>query len=127
MSALILAYDGTLQFPDGSPACDIGVELSNVGLTILGDNFLRSACAVYDIDAKQIGLAQAKPNAPAGSSISRYRPMAFLAPQELPPSYPSLHNHVRQHRQRLDHQRALQVKQLPHAPQRPRVRCHEVL
>ena len=69
MSALILAYDGTLQFPDGSPACDIGVEPSNIGLTILGDNFLRSAYVVYNIDAKQIGLAQAKPNAPAGSSI----------------------------------------------------------
>ena len=48
-----------LQFDDGTPACQFGVDQSPDGISILlGDTFLRSAYVVYDLDAQQIGIAQ---------------------------------------------------------------------
>ncbi|KAL8853765.1 MAG: hypothetical protein Q9221_001408 [Calogaya cf. arnoldii] len=48
-----------MVFPDGTPACVFGLEVyKNPGTMILGDTFLRSAYVVFDLDNKQIGLAQ---------------------------------------------------------------------
>jgi hypothetical protein len=64
-----IGTDGTwLKFKDGSLACVLGLESSggsgnsNLGV-ILGDTFLRSAYVVYDLDNKQISLAQTVFNA----------------------------------------------------------------
>ncbi|KAL8659987.1 MAG: hypothetical protein Q9226_000150 [Calogaya cf. arnoldii] len=48
-----------LVFPDGTPACVFGLEVNhNPSNMILGDTFMRSAYVVFDLDNKQIGLAQ---------------------------------------------------------------------
>ncbi|KAL8730337.1 MAG: hypothetical protein Q9166_004102 [cf. Caloplaca sp. 2 TL-2023] len=55
--------DGSgLQFRDGSDACILGVQGADVDFLLLGDTFLRSAYVVYDLESKQIALAQAKLN-----------------------------------------------------------------
>lgn len=46
--------------------CAFGVSMSS-GTYLLGDTFLRSAYAVYDLDAKQVALAQASFNATSSS------------------------------------------------------------
>ncbi|KAL8712142.1 MAG: hypothetical protein Q9220_003576 [cf. Caloplaca sp. 1 TL-2023] len=51
-----------LQFKDGSDACLLGVEGADIDFLLLGDTFLRSAYVVYDLESKQIALAQAKLN-----------------------------------------------------------------
>jgi candidapepsin len=42
--------------------CLLAIYPSSVvdGYTILGDTFLRSACVVYDLDNRQVAVAQAK-------------------------------------------------------------------
>ncbi|KAL1966350.1 hypothetical protein VTN77DRAFT_4492 [Rasamsonia byssochlamydoides] len=49
-----------LEYEDGSLACQLGIQpLTEPDLgVILGDTFLRSAYVVYDLDNKQISLAQ---------------------------------------------------------------------
>lgn len=47
-------------------SCAFGISLSDDTL-LLGDTFLRSAYAVYDLDAKQVALAQAKFNSTTSS------------------------------------------------------------
>ncbi|OKL55519.1 hypothetical protein UA08_09198 [Talaromyces atroroseus] len=57
MSELVL--DGTEKgFPEGT--CVFGIAPSKPGVNILGDNFLRSAYVVYDLDNNEISLASAK-------------------------------------------------------------------
>ncbi|KAL8801586.1 MAG: hypothetical protein Q9200_006908 [Gallowayella weberi] len=51
-----------LRFHDNSPACILGVEGADIDFLLLGDTFLRSAYVVYDLESKQIALAQAKLN-----------------------------------------------------------------
>lgn len=51
-----------LQFKDGSDACTLGVEGADIDFLLLGDTFLRSAYVVYDLESKQIALAQSKLN-----------------------------------------------------------------
>ncbi|KAI4204505.1 MAG: hypothetical protein LQ350_001055 [Teloschistes chrysophthalmus] len=51
-----------LQFKDGSDACTLGIEGADIDFLLLGDTFLRSAYVVYDLESKQIALAQAKLN-----------------------------------------------------------------
>ncbi|KAL8694858.1 MAG: hypothetical protein Q9224_003490 [Gallowayella concinna] len=51
-----------LRFQDNSPACILGVEGADIDFLLLGDTFLRSAYVVYDLESKQIALAQAKLN-----------------------------------------------------------------
>lgn len=46
--------------------CAFGVSMSS-GTYLLGDTFLRSAYAVYDLDSKQVALAQASFNATSSS------------------------------------------------------------
>ena len=46
------------NFTDGTPACQLSIETSTSYLCTLGDTFLRSAYVVYDMDNRQIALAQ---------------------------------------------------------------------
>ena len=55
-------------FEDGTPACVLGIRESQENTLTLGDPFLRSAYAVFNLEKKTIALAQAKPN-PQGSNI----------------------------------------------------------
>ncbi|EEA21956.1 hypothetical protein TMatcc_008621 [Talaromyces marneffei ATCC 18224] len=55
---------GQAKFNDGSLACFLGLEGTQGDMpVILGDTFLRSAYVVYDLDNKQISLAQTVFNA----------------------------------------------------------------
>lgn len=49
--------------------CAFGVSMSS-GTYLLGDTFLRSAYVVYDLDAKQVALAQSSFNATASSVVA---------------------------------------------------------
>ncbi|KAL8877985.1 MAG: hypothetical protein Q9198_004111 [Flavoplaca austrocitrina] len=61
---VVPAMSGGLAFPDGTPACHFGVEVSSWPTAgILGDTFLRSVYAVFDLDNKQIALAQSRTDA----------------------------------------------------------------
>ncbi|KAL9577152.1 MAG: hypothetical protein Q9212_006552 [Teloschistes hypoglaucus] len=51
-----------LRFKDGSDACTLGIVGADIDFLLLGDTFLRSAYVVYDLESKQIALAQAKLN-----------------------------------------------------------------
>ncbi|KAL8932191.1 MAG: hypothetical protein Q9216_006931 [Gyalolechia sp. 2 TL-2023] len=51
-----------LQFRDGSDACLLGVRGAQIDFLLLGDTFLRSAYAVYDLETRTIALAQARLN-----------------------------------------------------------------
>ncbi|KAL8993012.1 MAG: hypothetical protein Q9188_007443 [Gyalolechia gomerana] len=56
-----------LQFRDGSDACLLGVRGAEIDFLLLGDTFLRSAYAVYDLESKTIALAQARLNVTTSS------------------------------------------------------------
>ncbi|KAL8751104.1 MAG: hypothetical protein Q9184_006176 [Pyrenodesmia sp. 2 TL-2023] len=51
-----------LVFEDGSDACLLGVEGAEIDFLLLGDTFLRSAYVVYDLESRQIAMAQARLN-----------------------------------------------------------------
>ena len=51
-----------VTFKDGTDACRFGIEKSTDGSVILGDTFLRSAYVVYDLDNKQIAIANTNLN-----------------------------------------------------------------
>ncbi|KAE9980366.1 hypothetical protein EG327_006576 [Venturia inaequalis] len=52
-----------ITYSDGSPVCMLGLDTADASLgVILGDTFLRSAYVVYDLDRKQIGIAQTRFN-----------------------------------------------------------------
>ncbi|ODA82607.1 hypothetical protein RJ55_01115 [Drechmeria coniospora] len=52
-----------LTFDNGEPACFFGILPADSGTSVLGDTFLRSAYAVFDLDNNSISLAQTKFNA----------------------------------------------------------------
>ena len=55
-------------FNDGTPACAFGIAPTQPNSPILlGDTFLRSAYVIYDIEAKQVGIAQTNYNATSSS------------------------------------------------------------
>jgi hypothetical protein len=58
------------EYADESGGCDFGFGPPIGGFSILGDTFLRSAYAVYDIDNNVAALAQAKENQTDTSSIA---------------------------------------------------------
>jgi len=58
------------QFNDASGGCDFGFGPIIDGVSILGDTFLRSAYAVYDLDNNMAALAQAAENKTGTSSIA---------------------------------------------------------
>ncbi|KAL8949978.1 MAG: hypothetical protein Q9222_003956 [Ikaeria aurantiellina] len=59
MSGLVLPWKDNVTFADGTPACSFDVQTWDHPDAILGDSLLRSAYAVFDLDNKQISLAQA--------------------------------------------------------------------
>jgi hypothetical protein len=55
----ILTTDGeTPKFKDGTEACQVAIEAAGQNPVLFGDSFLRSAYVVYDLDKRQIALAQ---------------------------------------------------------------------
>ncbi|KAL8243848.1 hypothetical protein R6Q59_010106 [Mikania micrantha] len=58
---------------NGRTACNLGIEAAGQDPILFGDTFLRSAYVVYDLDALQIGLAQANTNGqPSEQSVSAF-------------------------------------------------------
>ncbi|KAI9671061.1 MAG: hypothetical protein M1831_005146 [Alyxoria varia] len=53
------SYGEDLTFDNGDVACQLGFEGAQGRPLLLGDTFLRSAYVVYDLDNKQISIAQA--------------------------------------------------------------------
>ena len=66
ISQLITEVPG-LTFKDGTSACKFGIQKTVDGNIILGDTFLRSAYVVYDLDNKQIAMAQTNLNGGAAN------------------------------------------------------------
>ena len=61
-----MIIDAEFQFQDGSEGCYLGIDSVDVdlgGIVLFGDTFLRSAYVVYDLENKQIALAQTNFNA----------------------------------------------------------------
>jgi hypothetical protein len=59
----VSATDGSaLKFSNGVPACLYGISPSGMSRPVLGDTFLRSVYAVYDLANNEISLAQTKFN-----------------------------------------------------------------
>lgn len=70
MSELLI--DNGMIFADGSEACALGIdaiEVSNGGIILLGDTFLRSAYVVYDLENLEIAMAQTNFNATSTSNL----------------------------------------------------------
>lgn len=62
-------YDAS-GFSDPSGGCDFGIGPPIDGVVILGDTFLRSAYAVFDIDNNQAAIAQAKYDVSSSSVVA---------------------------------------------------------
>lgn len=64
MAIPVTDSDGNfITYVDGSPVCMLGLTPADADSgVILGDTFLRSAYVVYDLDRKQIGIAQTRFN-----------------------------------------------------------------
>lgn len=61
--------EANYTFTEGTPACVLGIQPSANYETILGDNFLRSTYAVFDLDNQRIALAQINLDSTAESNI----------------------------------------------------------
>lgn len=55
---LVLSSGRRPQFTDGTEACQLGIQGAGSAPVLLGDTFLRSAYAVYDLYNNRIALAQ---------------------------------------------------------------------
>ena len=80
-----------LQYADGTPACLLTFSPSDNPQMILGDDFLHSAYAVYDLESKTIALAQSNLDpAKAESDIVEITPGQFGIPgvQSVVPDLP---------------------------------------
>ncbi|KAI4283425.1 MAG: hypothetical protein L6R35_005178 [Caloplaca aegaea] len=85
-----------LQFQDGSDACILGVSGADIDFMVLGDTFLRSAYVVYDLESRQIAMAQAKLNVSTsnvqeitGDSIPGVETVVASLPMPEPTSTPT--------------------------------------
>ncbi|MCJ1404506.1 hypothetical protein MMC11_007732 [Xylographa trunciseda] len=83
----IVTMDGSVPtLPDGSAACNFGINPSGTSPNLFGDTFLRSAYVVYDLENNLIGLANTDFNA-TGSSVTEFSnseiPGASAAPTTL--------------------------------------------
>ncbi|KAL8790638.1 MAG: hypothetical protein Q9213_000486 [Squamulea squamosa] len=58
MADFVAPFANNLTFGDGTPACYFDLESWENPYAILGDSFLRSAYAVFDLENRQIVLAQ---------------------------------------------------------------------
>ncbi|KAL8843706.1 MAG: hypothetical protein Q9176_001914 [Flavoplaca citrina] len=74
MADLVYPFTNNITFGDGTPACYFDLESTQKPYAILGVSFLRSAYAVFDLENRQIALAQAnidgKTNITASSNSS---------------------------------------------------------
>ncbi|KAL8754328.1 MAG: hypothetical protein Q9184_005149, partial [Pyrenodesmia sp. 2 TL-2023] len=57
---LVYPQEDNITFADGSPACGFAIGANDDQMAILGEKFLRSAYAVFDLENNQIALAQSK-------------------------------------------------------------------
>ncbi|MCJ1415311.1 hypothetical protein MMC32_001643 [Xylographa parallela] len=59
-SELLSEISEPYHFPDGSQACIWGIQPTNkqIDINLFGDTFMRSAYVVFDLDNRQISLAQ---------------------------------------------------------------------
>ncbi len=78
MADLVAPFANNLTFGDGTPACYFSIESWESPYVVLGDSFLRSAYAVFDLENRQIALAQSNvdpstTNRPNISQITRGR------------------------------------------------------
>ena len=69
-----LPVEKDATYADGSPYCVLGIGPSHQFFALLGDPFLRSAYAVYDLENKQIALAQADLESTAAPNIQEISP-----------------------------------------------------
>ncbi|PSR75427.1 aspartic peptidase domain-containing protein [Coniella lustricola] len=74
LSELVLQDGSGMSFGEGAggaaeSTCAFGVSMSS-STFLLGDTFLRSAYAVYDLDAKQVALAQSNFNSTSSSVVA---------------------------------------------------------
>lgn len=58
-SELVMPWANNLTFGDYSPACLLGIRGWDSSHLLLGDSFLRSAYAVFNLETRQVALAQA--------------------------------------------------------------------
>lgn len=58
MADFVHPFANNITFGDGTPACYFDLESSDYPYAVLGDSFLRSAYAVFDLENRQIALAQ---------------------------------------------------------------------
>ncbi|KAL8916776.1 MAG: hypothetical protein Q9172_006118 [Xanthocarpia lactea] len=78
MADLVAPFANNLTFGDGTPACYFSIESWESPYVVLGDSFLRSAYAVFDLENRLIALAQSNvdpttANRPNISQITRGR------------------------------------------------------
>lgn len=55
---LVTPWQNNITFQDGTPACVFDIQVGDIPYVLLGDTFLRSAYAVFDLENNQIALAQ---------------------------------------------------------------------
>ncbi|CAO1598917.1 hypothetical protein XANCAGTX0491_002669 [Xanthoria calcicola] len=58
MADFVHPFANNITFGDGTPACYFDLESSDYPFAVLGDSFLRSAYAIFDLENRQIALAQ---------------------------------------------------------------------
>jgi hypothetical protein len=63
-------FGGPPTYPDGQPACILGVQDEAGRGTILGDTFLRNAYVVYDLANNRIGLGQSIVNSTSSNVVA---------------------------------------------------------
>ena len=73
-------FTRNLQYADGTPACLVSVTPAEEPSAILGDDFLRSAYVVYDLEDKTIALAQSNLAPTGDSDIEEIQPGALGVP-----------------------------------------------
>lgn len=68
MADFVHPFANNITFGDGTPACYFDLESSDYPFAVLGDSFLRSAYAVFDLENRQIALAQSNIDVNSNSS-----------------------------------------------------------
>ncbi|KAL8684157.1 MAG: hypothetical protein Q9218_008396, partial [Villophora microphyllina] len=58
MAEFVLPWQNNITFADGTPACSFNLRPVDTPDAILGDSFLRSAYAVFDLDEGIVAMAQ---------------------------------------------------------------------
>ena len=69
MADFVHPFANNITFGDGTPACYFDLESSDYPFAVLGDSFLRSAYAVFDLENRQIALAQSNIDVNSNSTL----------------------------------------------------------